>query len=76
MGSYDDIMTITEVCPLRSKFDRHILALVSAARALGNGSPGALFGDKANPREHLCSFRRVVTRCRHRPTETVAGKAL
>ena len=54
--SYDDIMTITEVCPLRSKFDRHILALVSAARALGNGSPGALFGDKANPRGYIARF--------------------
>jgi hypothetical protein len=73
--SHDDIMTIPEVCLLRSKFYRHILALVSAARASGNGSLGALFGGTANPREYLCSFRRVVTRCRHRPTETVAGKA-
>jgi hypothetical protein len=76
VSSYDDIMTITEVCPLRSKFYRHILALVSAARALGNGSLGALFGGRANLREHLCSVRRVVTRCRRHPTETVAAKPL
>ena len=48
-ASYDDIVTITEGCPLRSKFDRDIVPSVSAARVLGNGSPGALFGDKANP---------------------------
>ena len=55
-ASYDDIVTITEGCPLRSKFDRDILPSVSAARVLGNGSPGALFGDKANPRELSARF--------------------
>ena len=67
VARYVDIMTITQCLPLRSKFYRHILTLVSAARVSGNGSLGALFGDKANPRERLCSFRRVVTRCRRRP---------
>jgi hypothetical protein len=46
-------MTITEGYPLRSKFDRDILPSVSAARVSGNGSLGALFGDKANPRGRL-----------------------
>ena len=75
VASYDDIVTIS-VCLLRSKFYRHIFALVSVARVSGNGSLGALFGGKANPRERLRSFRFAVTRCRRRPTETVAAKPL
>jgi hypothetical protein len=44
---------------LRSRFDRHIVTLVSTARALGNGSLGALIGGKANARE-----RPLVSHCR------------